>query len=106
MQKATKRQYNKIFGSFRAILTSRDERISSMICTVVEKARTRTEFEPHELYEMALAYGLKHGLVSVGEKVGKYHYAIYFTDKGYKLVEQAQKTTCIFTGRRVRGEWR
>jgi hypothetical protein len=100
--KPTKKHYDRFISQCQGVYCeTKEEKISSVLTNLVEKANSQVSFHQHEPVELALSYGFKKGLLhSTPASDHKSYSDILFTDKGFALIDALKAKTCIFTGKR------
>ena len=103
--KPAKKHYNKFLSRVNGLwIFDKNEVVCEVSKSTVETAKAAITLKPWYPTELAVAYGLKKGLIEL-EASGN-RFAVKFTDKGMVDLVKQQKTTCAFTGRRIkRGEF-
>lgn len=107
LEKPAKKHYNRLMSRVNAVwIFEISEPVTSILNSTIKEVLENEMFYSYYPTELAIKYGLSHNLIRVEKsKTNPKYHSVYFTEKGMVDNTKKQKTTCAFTGRRVRGEF-
>lgn len=100
-EKPAKKHYNRFIKRTNSVwIFDKNEPVCNISASVLQSVEQKTTFKPWYPTELAISYGLKSKLIEL-KPDGK-EFTVMLTDKGMNDLIKKQKSTCVFTGRKVR----